>query len=77
MTVTTPDLLINAATQTWGHVSDGFVEINSTDDSLDGQSITFRLEVESNINPLDNIFLTSDFIIHYEVIPCTPNLTAT
>ena len=43
MTVTMPVLQIDAATRTWGHVSDGFIDINLTDDSFDALYFTFRV----------------------------------
>ena len=61
MTVTKPVLQMDAATQTWGLVSDGFIDINLTDDSFDALSFTFRVMVDSKIDPQDNINLLFDF----------------
>ena len=61
MTVTKPVLQMDAATRTWGLVSDGFIDINLTDDSFDALSFTFRVMVDSKIDPQDNINLLFDF----------------
>lgn len=60
---------------TYTILSDGYAEILSSYETLDGQTITFTVLVESDINPTDTGSQSFDFKVTYEDVPCSPDLT--